>query len=420
MFLGNLRYWVCQLIGWGGWTILYLLFTYEFAYESNWKPAERRELFLFGVFTDFVFFILLTHLFRYLLRQSNWMRFVRGKLILLCLVGSLALTGIHAWVTQEVPIALNQSLREHRKESLFKDAVSWEKKLDMAGTNYFRTDQLSLADSAKTKAFERIKKQTGWYRNVSGDWKFDSRYFRSSVWWGMLITWLLISLWLVIYILLHYIDRSRKDQLARLTLETTVKELELKTIKAHINPHFIFNSLNSIRALVDENPERARRAITELSNILRSSMHAEKLETVPLEKELDIVKDYLALEHMRFEDRLKIEYHIDEDTLDQQVPPMMVQTLVENAIKHGISKLVNGGVIKVYSDFVNNHYELRVQNTGKLVNGLNQDLGGFGLKSTQDRLKLLFGPNAFFEIKELENDIVEVRVQLPIKINDQS
>ncbi|MEF3019515.1 histidine kinase, partial [Pseudomonas aeruginosa] len=75
-----------------------------------------------------------------------------------------------------------------------------------------------------------------------------------------------------------------------------------------------------------------------LSNILRSSMQAEKLETVPFEQELNIVKDYLALEYIRFEDRLHIEYDIDEDTLDQPVPPMMLQTLVENAIKHGISK----------------------------------------------------------------------------------
>jgi len=123
---------------------------------------------------------------------------------------------------------------------------------------------------------------------------------------------------------------------------------------------------------------------------------------------------------MRFEDRLKIEYHIDEDTLDQQVPPMMVQTLVENAIKHGISRLMNGGTVKIFSDFVDNHYELRVQNTGKLITDVNTEQGsGFGLKSTVDRLKLLFGDDASFAIQELENEIVEAKVQLPIKINAQ-
>ena len=147
-------------------------------------------------------------------------------------------------------------------------------------------------------------------------------------------------------------------------MESLVKELQLKTIKSHINPHFIFNALNSIRALVDENPERARTAITELSNILRSSMQAEKTETTTLEKELSIVKDYLELEQIRFEDRLKVEYDIDEDTLDQQVPPMMLQTLVENAIKHGISKQLNGGLIRVTSDFTDRHHELIVENTG--------------------------------------------------------
>lgn len=432
MFLGTSRYWLCQLIGWGGWSVLYFLFTYEFGYESNLKNPDIRQLFLFGIFTDFVFFILLTHLFRILLKKVNWMRLARTRMILVFFIGSIALTGIHAWITQEAPAVINMSLREYRKDLWLRraDTLEW-KMFQVKNTDYYlaekRIDEknrlnlpVTEEDRQQFKAFESIKKQTAWHRDERGNWQFDHKVFRNSLWWGTLITWLLTSLWVVIYVMLHYIDRSRQDQLQRLTLETTVKELELKTIKAHINPHFIFNSLNSIRALVDENPERARQAITELSNILRSSMHAEKLATVPFEKELDIVKDYLALEHMRFEDRLKIEYHIDEDTLDQQVPPMMVQTLVENAIKHGISRLMNGGVIKVFSDFVDNHYELRVQNTGKLVNEPQlEDGSGFGLKSTTDRLKLLFGSDAAFSIQELENDIVEAKILLPIKINVQ-
>src|SRR4029079_7160770 len=181
-------------------------------------------------------------------------------------------------------------------------------------------------------------------------------------------------IWNVIYFMYHYIGKSQKQQLETLQLESLIKELELKTIKAHINPHFIFNSLNSIRALVEENPQRAREAVTELSNILRSSMQVKKAETVSFEKEQDIVKDYLALENMRFEDRLKIEYDIDEDTLDQPVPPMMLQTLVENAIKHGIGKQKSGGLVKVISDYRDNHHELIVQNTGQLNgNGSTED-----------------------------------------------
>ena len=222
----------------------------------------------------------------------------------------------------------------------------------------------------------------------------------------------LLFIWNLIYYTFHYVERNRKQEVDTLKLQSLVKELELKTIKSHINPHFIFNALNSIRALVDENPERARRAITELSNILRSSMHVEKLETVPLENELNIVKDYLALEKMRFEERLNIEMDIDEETLMQPVPPMMLQTLVENAIKHGISKNIKGGIVRVVSDFVDGHHELVVQNSGQLNGFINGD--GFGIKSTQDRLNLLYQGQATFDIKNLNDDMVESRIIMPV------
>jgi LytS/YehU family sensor histidine kinase len=212
------------------------------------------------------------------------------------------------------------------------------------------------------------------------------------------------------------VELGRKTEVQKVKLESLVKELELKTIKSHINPHFIFNALNSIRALVDENPDRARTAITELSNILRSSMQTEKMELAPLEKELSIVKDYLALEHIRFEDRLKIEYDIDEDTLNQPVPPMMLQTLVENAIKHGISKQKEGGIVRIISDFTDNHHELIVQNTGRLNGAAEDVVDGFGIMSTRNRLKILFGSKASFEIRDIEgNEMVEAIVKLPLK-----
>ena len=221
---------------------------------------------------------------------------------------------------------------------------------------------------------------------------------------------LLVVPWVLFYYFYHYLVKSRKQQLDTLKLETLVRELELKTIKSHINPHFIFNALNSIRALIDEDPNRARNAVTHLSNILRSSMQAEKLETVPLERELNIVKDYLALEYIRFEDRLKIEYNINNETLAQPVPPMMLQTLVENAIKHGIGKQLNGGVVKVTSDFKNEYHRLVVQNSGHLNGHANGD--GFGLSSTRNRLDLMFGGKAQFEITQ-EGALVVAEVLIP-------
>ncbi len=224
----------------------------------------------------------------------------------------------------------------------------------------------------------------------------------------------IVIVWVSIYYVWHYILLSANTQIEQLNMQSQIKELELKTIKSHINPHFIFNALNSIRALVDENPVRARTAITELSNILRSSMQAEKAETTPLESELNIVKDYLALEHIRFEDRLKIEYEIDEDTLDQPMPPMMLQTLVENAIKHGIGKQKGGGIVKIISDFKDDHHELIVQNTGNLNGEYNHN--GFGIASTKNRLLLLFGNNASFELRSISDTIIEAKIIMPVTV----
>ena len=218
--------------------------------------------------------------------------------------------------------------------------------------------------------------------------------------------------WTLIFYFFHYIENSRKQQLDTLKLGALVKELELKTIKSHINPHFIFNALNSIRALIDENPMRARTAITELSNILRSSMQTEKQETVFFEKELGIVKDYLALEHIRFEDRLNVQYEIAENTLLQPIPPMMLQTLVENAIKHGISKQVSGGTVTIVSRMKERYHQLVIRNTGRLNKSANED--GFGLISTRNRLHLLFGEEANFNIREINGNMVEAELHIPL------
>ena len=223
---------------------------------------------------------------------------------------------------------------------------------------------------------------------------------------------LFIFSWLLLYYFFHYYSDNRRRQLDTLKLESTVRELELKTLKAHINPHFIFNSLNSIRALVDVNPERARRAITELSNLLRSSMQNEKLQLVPLRQEMDIIRDYLALETIRFEDRLQVELNVADDTLDLPIPPMMLQTLVENAIKHGISTRVNGGWVRIHSVKQEGNHVVEVANSGYLNSAV--ITAGFGLSSTQNRLQLLFGSKARLSIRQGEKEVVLCSVTIPI------
>ena len=229
---------------------------------------------------------------------------------------------------------------------------------------------------------------------------------------GLILDTPIFFVWISIYILWHYIEFANKEEIKKIKLETLIKELELKTIKSQINPHFIFNALNSIRALVDEDPERARKAITELSNILRSSIQVDKVEITSLQKELAIVKDYLALEYIRFADRLKVEYEIEDATLHFAIPPMMLQTLVENAIKHGLSKQPGDCLIKITAKINANKLDLVVQNTGVLQAKEND---GFGLQSTRDRLNILYGGEAEFSIYQCQPNRVTAKLTIPIQ-----
>ena len=360
MRFGRRRYWLFQVLGWGLFALINVFFAYSF--EKMGDEESRRIIFTrLGIFV--LLGILFTHIMRFVIIRLNTLQKTVEKQIIQFLLISVFFALITATFYMEACNRLNL-LNEGEKRFIDKPLL-----LILSGAFYFFIN---------------------------------------------------IIIWNLIYFIYHYVTKSRKQQLDTLRLEALVKDLELQTIKAHINPHFIFNSLNSIRALVDENPERARKAVTELSNILRSSMQVEKVEMVPFEKELYIVKDYLALENMRFEDRLKIEYQIDEDTLDQPVPPMMLQTLVENAIKHGISQQIRGGVVKIISDFKNGFHELVVQNTGFLNGSLNgedhtDELAGkgFGLYSTTSRLSLLYGDKAKFEIKQINPSLVEARIMIP-------
>ena len=170
--------------------------------------------------------------------------------------------------------------------------------------------------------------------------------------------------------------------------------------------------MNSIRALIDEDPAKAKEAVTQLSNILRNTLLMNKNKEIVLEEEIRIVKDYLALEQIRYEERLKYEFQIDTDVLQKLVPPLIVQAQVENAIKHGISKLPKGGEIKVSGKLFQNVLVLEITNTGKLNNEKTET--GFGLLNSKQRLELLYGEKASIDIKENNN---EVTVTIKISYN---
>ena len=369
----NSRYWLFQLGGWG----LFALIQTFFAISFDKLGSDDERIFFFFRLGIFVLLgVLFTHLMRMLIISLNVLQKSLEKQLLYFVFITFVFASVISYVDIELLVRLSSKGIVKNVELL---SGNEKKMLNNTDHPYFANKFLVVLN-------------------------------------GAFYIFVYLFIWNLIYFIYHFITKSRKQELDTLKLESLVKELELKTIKAHINPHFIFNSLNGIRALIDEDPARARNSITELSSILRSSMQTDKLESVSLEKELNIVKDYLALENMRFEDRLKVEYEIDEDTLDQPVPPMMLQTLVENAIKHGISKQISGGKIKIISDFTDHYHELSVQNTGKLFNGALK-AEGFGLPSTLNRLSLLYGEKAQFSIKQLTPELVEAKVLLPLQMN---
>ncbi|MCB0490571.1 MAG: histidine kinase, partial [Cyclobacteriaceae bacterium] len=198
-----------------------------------------------------------------------------------------------------------------------------------------------------------------------------------------------------------------------LKLEAYAREIELNNLKSQLNPHFIFNALNSIRALVDENPAKSKHAINQLSSILRNSLVTEKRELTRFQDELKVVKDYLGLESIRFEERLHTEFIIDPNSKEFLVPPLMIQTLVENGIKHGISRLTEGGLIQIKTSIENDRLQIQIRNSGKYINGVKRTSGGMGLENTKQRLRLIYGDAASFRILNENDSFVLTEINIP-------
>ena len=225
---------------------------------------------------------------------------------------------------------------------------------------------------------------------------------------------IVVLVWGLIYFSVHYFENYKKAEIESLIWEAAVKDFELKTLKSQLNPHFMFNALNSIRALIQEDPNSAQTAVTKLSNILRYSLRIERMETVSLEDEMLTVADYLALETIRFEERLKYKIKLDPVSKNVEIPPMMIQTLVENGIKHGVSKRREGGEISINSSVSDSKLKIQIKNSGQIDPDSVQHAKGFGISNTKHRLSLLYGEKAVFSIKNFSANEVIAELVIPI------
>lgn len=220
---------------------------------------------------------------------------------------------------------------------------------------------------------------------------------------------ILYLLWSLIYFMYHYFEKYRSS----LKYEAAINEIQLKQLKSQLNPHFIFNGLNSIRGLIDENPKKAKQAINQLSNLLRNSLGMDEKRLIHFQEELNTVKDYLDLENVRYEERLKTSFNVHPDSNKFEVPPLMIQTLIENGIKHGIATLKEGGTLELSTDVTRSHLIIRIRNSGQYRNGQANNAGGYGLTNTKKRLKLLYGDKASFKIFNESDQFVMTEVTIP-------
>jgi LytS/YehU family sensor histidine kinase len=187
----------------------------------------------------------------------------------------------------------------------------------------------------------------------------------------------------------------------------------LRLLQSQLNPHFLFNSLNGLRSLIADDPDRARDAVTQLSRILRYTLASSDEELMTLERELELVEDYLALESMRLADRLRIERDIDAAARTVRVPAMLLQTLVENAIKHGIAALKSGGTVRLGARVEKGELVLRVSNPRETDAAEPSAATGTGLRNARQRLHLLFGERAQLNLDLSDRSLATAEVRLP-------
>jgi hypothetical protein len=224
----------------------------------------------------------------------------------------------------------------------------------------------------------------------------------------------LYMIWLTIYFAAVGLREYRSVRLKQSELARALQLAELRLLKSQLNPHFLFNALNTARSLIADSPLRAQTAVTRLANTLRYTLSSRQDELVTLSQELDIVADYLELESMRFEDRLRIEKQVSADAAGVRIPVMLLQLLVENAIKHGIAELPAGGVLRISAAVKNDMLHLEVENPRPAV-PTHATHESVGLRNARDRLRLLIGARASLDLDLSRPAVATARLSVPLQ-----
>ena len=347
-------YWRCQLLGWGTVSIYWAYVVFA-----------RDDYGYFYTFLNYVLDmgigILLTHIYRFIALKLNWNSLSLRELFIRIVPSIIIMAILYAFLVN------------------LKWFMYWE-----------------------------------WI----GEWKWlggkGLSLYDSLIYWDpVLITGLrLMSIWILAYHLYHYYQREIETARKNAELSIIAKQAQLDNLAEQLNPHFLFNSLNSIKSLVIENPKTARRAIDLLSDILRSSLYEKDAQLISVKDELGLVKDYIELEKVRFEERLNMSILMDDTVEKYMIPPLSIQLLVENAIKHGIDKRINGGTITLSIENKEKQLKVTVQNPGRIIEKGSEK--GIGLKNLSKRLLIQYNGEASLTLKNEAEDQVKATLIIPI------
>ncbi len=330
----NRLYWLCQFIGWG----LYALINFVAAAALVHPPAARSAIDLFILS---VLGLGSSHALRAYIHAHGWARLPRAARIGRVLLASSACGVAIATVKSVFGLAPWQTGDVPR---------------ELAGLQHF----LALVGPALNWTFLML------------------------VWCGLYFGALSLRA--------HKSAQLRESELAR-----ALQLSELRGLKSQLNPHYLFNALNTVRALISIDPAAAQRAVTQLARTLRYTLGAGQDDLVTLEQELATVEDYLALESLRLGERLRVQWDIAAGARGVRIPVMLLQTLVENAIKHGIAELAAGGLLKVAARLEGDLFSLVVENPCPNP-AINASSDGIGLRNATERLRHLFGADASLQL----------------------
>jgi two-component system sensor histidine kinase AlgZ len=343
-------YWVCQFAGWG----LYGTGTYfslALIGQLSWLRATAATAVVLAIG------IALSHLLRLLIRQRGW-RAMRVSRRVPRLVGASLILGLFTELLQS-----SLGLAKWQCDPLPIGPPAWQPLLP------FSIDALSLAT--------------------------------------------VFLLWSAFYFGVLAFRDHKSRELREAELARALQASELRLLKSQLNPHFLFNALNAVRALIADEPQRAQSAVTQLARTLRYTLGSGQGELVTLAQELATVEDYLALETLRLGERLRVDFSVDSQARELRIPVMLLQTLVENAIKHGIAELPAGGVLRICAWTAGGALLLEVENPRPEPRA-QPTPQGIGIANAQKRLHLLFGPEAALHLDLSHPARALARVSLPL------